>query len=91
MRTLFLATAAFAALVMIMPVGAHAGVCSDMWGNRAVHYGPNTPQRIAAVNGWIACIQNNMTNAITSDEKSAALTEYQDFQELTAAGRRLGY
>lgn len=52
MKTLLLATAAFAALVIVAPIGsAHAGVCSDMWGNRAVRYGPNTPQRMAAVNG----------------------------------------
>jgi hypothetical protein len=88
MRTLFLTTAAFVALVMIAPVGAaHAGVCRDTWLNRALQHQPNTPGRVAAVNGWISCINNNMSNAYTPAELDAATEEYKEFRNLTTAGR----
>jgi hypothetical protein len=81
MRTLFLATAAFAALVMVAPVGsAHAGVCGDTWGQRALQFQPNTPGRMAAVNGWIACVNNNVANAYTPAEVEAAAEEYKTFR-----------
>jgi hypothetical protein len=90
MKTLFLATAAFAALVMVVPIGtAHAGVCRDMWFPRVLAAPMNTPQRLAAATGWFSCVQNNMDNAYTPAELDAATEEYKEARNITTAGREL--
>jgi hypothetical protein len=89
-KTLLVTTVAFAALVMVAPVGvAHAGVCRDMWLPRVLAAPMNTPQRLAAATGWFSCVQNNLDNAYTPAELDAATEEYKEARNITTAGRAL--
>ena len=88
MKTLFVATAAFAALVMVAPIGkAYAGQCYNTWMPRMLASQPYTPQRVAASNGFANCVSNNMANAYTAAEREDAADDWKFGSAMTTKAK----